>query len=82
MSGRELNPPVRKLSPVFNDSRVSGVRQLIEDLAGLLPSRFYRQCEYCRLRTRHPIHEQTALESTPIILRLLISDAMSSVRRC
>jgi hypothetical protein len=40
MSRRELNLTVGKLPPVFNDSRVSGLRKLIEDFARYQASRF------------------------------------------
>jgi hypothetical protein len=45
VSHRELNLTVGKLPPAFNDSRVSGMRRLIENFASSAASRFNRQRE-------------------------------------
>ena len=51
----ELNPTVRKLSPLLNDSHVATLRTLIEDFAGFDASSVNWQCEYLWVLTRHPV---------------------------
>ena len=51
----ELNPTVRKLSPLLNDSYVATLRTLIEDFAGFDASSVNWQCEYLWVLTRQPV---------------------------
>src|SRR5882757_5678387 len=55
VSHREFDLTVGKLPPVFDNSRISDLRKLIEDFAGFATSRVNRQREYLRLRARHSV---------------------------
>jgi hypothetical protein len=55
VSHREFDLTVGKLPPVFDNSRVSDLRELIEDFAGFATSRINRQREYLRLLARHSV---------------------------